>query len=84
MWRCQALFIARGSEFLGSLIAPVGASLVFAVPLALVQPVLSGTVSTLAAEMLASTGAYCAAMVLFTRKRFLADAVALLASVLRG
>ena len=84
VWRCQALFIARGSEFLGSLIAPVGASLVFAVPLALVQPVLTGTVSTLVAELLASIGVYCAAMILFTRKRFLADAAALLASVLRG
>jgi len=84
VWRCQALFIARESEFLGILIAPVGASLVFAVPLALVQPVLTGTVSTLVAELLASIGVYCAAMILFTRKRFLADAAALLASVLRG
>jgi len=36
------------------------------------------------AELLASIGVYCAAMILFTRKRFLADAAALLASVLRG
>ena len=84
LFRCSALSLARVTEFLASLQAPVVSSVAFAVPLFFVQQLAVATLPALAVEAFAALGIYCGSMMLVTRNAFLSEAAVLMKSVFRG